>query len=385
MPTSIGDSKALRTKHIDTLQVLEDYSKDKDRLETENRDLRERLEEMGGSKEYAYVKGLEKEVRFLRDWKDQSGGITRDKDEEIARLKKGSDSKATDNDRRFSELVAFRDKELEDEKAKAARQLADMHSRNSELRQANEALKTQHLQEKEDSDEMCQALNHRIDQLESALEKHKSKEDGELAMEQRRERRSSKALSDTAQELDAMREQVIALNAQMQRGRAALVAAEEAARTKAAAQEAVRKALQDKNAKLQKELSKLKSGTLLKPKPDDDLAARNSLLARLDSQVTELSQENNELKGLLDVERSRVQQLLAELDALRRQANPPGGKSKKQMFTEHIALKRENERLNNVIALMQNETGKRPGRVPAVPGQRRASKGFPVLRNKNSR
>ena len=42
----LGDSKLLRTKHIDTLEVLETYSKDLTRLQKENKELAHKIANM---------------------------------------------------------------------------------------------------------------------------------------------------------------------------------------------------------------------------------------------------------------------------------------------------------------------------------------------------
>jgi len=77
----IGESKLLRTKHIDTLEVLEEYSREVTRLQKENKELQEQLIQLSGLGGGSLVSRLQSQENELTTQKEENAEL-------LARIKR---------------------------------------------------------------------------------------------------------------------------------------------------------------------------------------------------------------------------------------------------------------------------------------------------------
>lgn len=350
----IGQSKPLRSKHIDTLNVLSGYVDQNRALEEENRSLRQEYLDLQKKANgisglpKSYVDNIERENEQLKKEKDKA---INDLDSAMIKIQHLNEQKAQLQEQISKQNMDVRSRgKAQDD---AARNLDTMQGVVDSLQQRVSSLEAELKEQRSVSQglqQQCTEGGQRVLDLQAhvqTLEEKLADADRLLAASQQKKKRPSTAgASQREKELTTKLETL----------------ANECAEKEGALDKLKRRVdnLLKENAKYKME------------KEGNDSQFRNSMLAKLDAKNTQLTKENEELMHQLEAQRRLVAELQQEIHSLRQQfeklsqqyqelQGESGGPGKREMFQEYVKLKRENEKLTSMLAKLQGALGGKGG------------------------
>lgn len=372
----VGQSKVLRTKHIDTLNVLSTYVDQNRALEDENRALNKQLLELSkelntkSSMPASYIEDIEKEIKSLRK--------ENEKFEQKLETSEGKNKALAEANERLAREAKQRQRELSDFKKQNSQGTASYMQEMETMMKHVDTLKSRNtelegeLEKEKDTSHRLQL--HNTSAAERTLELERQVEALQGRVEEA-ERRYTALAATTKKPRKGSGKKRETANKGKDQAHVLLTGQLNDALANVEQQATLIDKLKRRNEGQAKELARLKQQS---KSVGSDSAERNVLLAQLDAKVLALEAEKQALAETVNTERERVAQLLAELDALRRQLHQAmqqqgggGGSDKRGMFQEYVKLKRENEQMTQIIDKLRRKLPGGGSIKTRPPGQQR--------------
>lgn len=355
-----NQNKALRTKHIDTLKVLSGYVDQNRELEVENRrlhkELLEKCKEINSTGMPSdYMNSIERELREMKAANQKYEAQMKGDIKLMQELKDAINIMKGESRKREREWNASM--KSHDERVQTLTNSNDELSRRNQM--LEDALKERSLEHTK-MQLQCTSSGERVTELQALvriLEGKLANTENELALSHKVPPKVPKKKARPKSSSNKGREKELSTKLDLFSKQLSETLANLDQKT-AACDKFKRRSehLSKENMKLRSEIADhiRKNGT----------QSRTAMFAALDAQNLQLLEEKAALTRALEQEQKTVSQLMGELQTLRQQADrqreetsSANGPGKREMFQEYVKLKRDNEKMANIIAQLQRELG----------------------------